>query len=33
MKLYPVIVIVDAAPPAIAEFGLRETMTGTGLED
>jgi hypothetical protein len=31
-KFCPVIVSVNAAPPAVAEFGLRETMAGTGLE-
>jgi hypothetical protein len=32
MKLYPVIVTVNAAPPALDEFGLREAMAGTALE-
>jgi hypothetical protein len=31
MKLFPVIVNVNAAPPAFAEFGLRETISGTGF--
>src|SRR5260370_39914989 len=32
MKLYPVIVIVKALPPSVAEPGLRETIAGTGFE-
>jgi hypothetical protein len=31
MKLFPVIVNVNAAPPAFAEFGLSETISGTGF--
>jgi hypothetical protein len=31
MKLSPVIVKVNAAPPSFSEFGLRETMAGTGF--
>ena len=31
-KFSPVIVNVKAAAPAVAEFGLKETMAGTGLE-
>jgi hypothetical protein len=29
--LFPLIVNVNAAPPAFAEFGLRETIEGTGF--
>lgn len=32
MKFCPVIVIVNAVPPAVAEFGLSETIAGSGLD-
>ena len=31
MKLLPVTVSVNAAPPAIAEFGVRVVIAGTGV--
>ena len=31
-KFSPVIVKVKAAPPEVAEFGLNETIAGTGFE-